>query len=144
MLLNQSYNKLQNNIKTVIAEHLKKLTLISDDWSNSHDESIINYLLVAWTEIIFLKLIATEKNQHTEEYITDELIKIISEIDAQNIVAVITDNVRNMKSSWQNVQQQYSDILCLDCSSHMTNLLVENIMKLLMLQDHFEIVKKIN
>ena len=131
-------------MKTVIAEHSKKLILISDDWSNFHDESIINYLLVAWTETIFLKSIATRKDHHTGEYITDKLVEIISEIDAQNIVAVITDNIKNMKSSWQNVQQQYSDILCLDCSSHMMNLLVENIMKLLMLQDHFEIVKKIN
>ena len=144
MLLNQSYNKLQNNMKTVIAEHSKKLTLISDDWSNSHDKSIINYLLVAWTEIIFLKSITIRKNCHTGKYIADELIEIISEIDAQNIVAVITNNIRNMKSSWQNVQQQYSDILCLDCSSHMTNPLVKNIMKLSVLQNYFEIVKKIN
>ena len=83
---------------TLIAEHSKKLTLISDGWSNSCDESIINYLLVAQIEAIFLKSIATGENQHTGEYITDELIEIISEIDAQNIVAVITDNIRNMKS----------------------------------------------
>ena len=143
-LFDQSYNKLQKNMKTVIAEHSKKLILISDDWSNSHDESIINYLLVTWIEIIFLKSIITEKNCHIEKYITDELIEIISEIDAQNIVAVITNNIRNMKSSWQNVQQQYSDIFCLDCNSHMMNLLVENIMKLLMLWNHFKIIKKIN
>ncbi len=85
-------------MKTVIAEHSGELILIFDGWSNSCDESIINYLLVVQTEIIFLKLIATGKNQHTGEYITDELIEIISEIDAQNIVAVITDNIRNMKS----------------------------------------------
>ena len=87
-------------MKTVIAEHLEELTLISDDWSNSHDKSIINYLLVAQTEIIFLKSIVIEKNCHTGEYIADELIEIISEINSQNIIAVITNNVNNMKSSW--------------------------------------------
>ena len=46
-----------------------------------------------------MKSIATEKNHHTGEYIADELIEIISEIDAQNIVAVIMNNVSNMKSS---------------------------------------------
>ena len=131
-------------MKTVIAEHSKKLTLISDGWSNPRGESIINYLLVAWTEAIFLKSIATRKNCHTGKYIADGLIEVISEIGAQNIVAVTTDNARNMKSSWQGVQQQYPDILCLGCSSHMMNLLVEDIMKLPVLQDHFEIVKKIN
>ncbi len=86
-------------MKTVIAEHSKKLTLISDGWSNSHGESIINYLLVARTEAIFLKSIATGKDHHTGEYIADGLIEIISEIGSQNIIAVTTDNARNMKSS---------------------------------------------
>ena len=86
-------------MKTVIAAHSKKLILISDDWSNPRGESIINYLLVARTEAIFLKSIATGKDHHTGEYIADGLIEIISEIGAQNIVAVTTDNARNMKSS---------------------------------------------
>ena len=131
-------------MKTVIAQHSEELTLISDDWSNSHDKSIINYLLVAWTEVIFLKSIATGKNCHTGKYIADELNEIISEINSQNIVALTTDNAGNMKSSWQDVQQQYSEILYLGCSSHMTNLLVEDIMKLPVLHDHFKIVKEIN
>ena len=88
-------------MKTVIAEHSKKLTLISDGWSNSRDESIINYLLVAQTKAIFLKSIATGKDHHTEEYIADGLIEVISEIGSQNIIAVTTDNARNMTSSWQ-------------------------------------------
>src|SRR6266487_4506792 len=104
----------------------------------------MNYLLVARTETIFLKSIATGKNRHTGEYIADELNEIISEIGPQNIVALTTDNAGNMKSSWQGVQEQYPEILCLDCSSHMTNLLVEDIMKLPVLHDHFEIVKEIN
>jgi len=56
-------------------------------------------LLVARTEAIFLKSIATGKDRHTGEYITDGLVEVISEIGAQNIVAVTTDNARNMKSS---------------------------------------------
>jgi len=92
-------------MKIVIIGHLGELTLISDGWSNSCDESIINYLLVAQTEAIFLKSIAIRKNCHTEKYITDELIEIISEIGTQNIVAIIIDNARNMKSSWQDIQQ---------------------------------------
>ena len=131
-------------MRTVIAEHSKELTLISDGWSNPCGESIINYLLVARTEAIFLKSIATGKDRHTGEYIADGLVEVISEIGSQNIIAVTTDNTSNMKSSWQDVQQQYPEILCLGCSSHMTNLLVEDIMKLPVLHDHFKIVKEIN
>jgi hypothetical protein len=86
-------------MKTVIAEHSKELTLISDGWSNPRDESIINYLLVARTEAVFLKSIATGKDRHTGEYIADGLNEVISEIGPQNIIAVIIDNASNMKSS---------------------------------------------
>jgi Protein of unknown function (DUF 659). len=61
----------------------------------------------------FLKSIATGKDRHTGEYIADGLIEVISEIGPQNIIAVTTDNARNMKSSWQDIQQQYPEILCL-------------------------------
>ena len=87
----------------MISEYLKKLILIFNNWSNSYDESIINYLLIAQTETIFLKLITIGKNYYTGKYIADGLIKIISKIDSQNIIAVITNNISNMKSSWQNI-----------------------------------------
>ena len=93
---------------------------------------------------MFLKSVATGKDQHTGEYIADGLNDVISEIGSQNIIAVTTDNASNMKSFWQYIQQQYPGILCLGCSSHMTNLLTEDIMKLPALHDHFEIVKEIN
>jgi Protein of unknown function (DUF 659) len=131
-------------MNTVITEHPKELTLISDGWSNPRGESIINYLLATRNETIFLKSVATGKDRHTGEYIADGLVEVISEIGSENIIAVTTDNAGNMKSSWQGVQEQYPEILCLGCSSHMTNLLVEDIMKLPVLQDHFEIVKEIN
>ena len=67
-------------MKTVIAQHSGELTLIFDSWSNPHGESIINYLLVAWTEAIFLKSIATGKDRHTGEYIVDGLNEVISKI----------------------------------------------------------------
>ena len=40
-----------------------------------------------------------QKNHHIKKYIADELIEIISEIDFENIIAVITNNVNNMKNS---------------------------------------------
>ena len=45
---------------------------------------------------MILKSITIKKNHHTKKYIADELIEIISEIDFQNIIAVITDNVKNV------------------------------------------------
>ena len=49
-----------------------------------------------------------------------------------------------MKKSWKGVQKEYPEILCLGCGSHMTNLLVEDIMKVPKLHQHFEAVKEVN
>jgi hypothetical protein len=91
-----------------------------------------------------LKSVATEKDHHTRKYITNELNEIVSKIGSQNIIAITINNTSNMKSSWQNVQQQYSKILCLSCSPYMINLFVKNIMKLPVLHNYFEIVREIN
>ena len=118
--------------------------LISDGWSNPRGENIINYLLITRTEAIFLKSVATGKDRYTGEYIADSLNEVITEIGPQDIIAVTTNNASNIKSSWQGIQQQYPKILCLSCGSHMTNLLVEDIMKLPALYNHFEVVKEVN
>ena len=49
----------------LIAQYLGELTLVSDGWSNPWGESIINYLLIARLEAIFLKLIAIGKDRYT-------------------------------------------------------------------------------
>jgi Protein of unknown function (DUF 659) len=56
--------------------------------------------LIARTEAIFLKSVATGKDRHTGEYIADGLNKVITEIGPKDIIAVTTDNASNMKSSW--------------------------------------------
>ena len=93
------YNKLQSSIKAVIAKYLKQLILISDGWSNPRGKSIINYLLITRTEAIFLKLVATGKGRYTSKYIADGLNKVITKIGPKDIIAVMTDNVSNIKSS---------------------------------------------
>ena len=52
-------------MKDLIAQYPGELTLVSDGWSNPRGESIINYLLIARSEAIFLKLIVTGKDRHT-------------------------------------------------------------------------------
>jgi hypothetical protein len=128
----------------LIAQYPGELTLVSDGWSNPQGESIINYLLVTQLEAIFLKSIATGKDRHTGQYIADGLNNIIKEIGPKNIVAITTNNASNMKKSWEGIQKEYPEILCLGCGSHMINLLVKDIMKVPKLHQHFEAVKEVN
>ena len=67
-------------MKAVIAEYPKQLTLVFNGWSNPCGESIINYLLIAQTEAIFLKLVTTRKDCHTSKYIVDGLNEVITKI----------------------------------------------------------------
>jgi len=77
--------------------------LVSNGWLNPRGKSIINYLLIAWSEAIFLKLIITEKDRHTSQYIADGLNNTIKEIGLKNIVAITTNNTSNIKKSWKDV-----------------------------------------
>lgn len=54
--------------------------------------------MIAWIEVIFLKLVATKKDCHTNKYIADSLNKVITEISPKDLIAVITDNASNIKS----------------------------------------------
>ena len=49
----------------LIARYLGELILVSNGWLNPRGKSIINYLLIARLEAIFLKLIITGKDRHT-------------------------------------------------------------------------------
>jgi len=92
-------------MKDLVAQYPGELTLVSDGWSNPLGKSIINYLLIARLEAIFLKSVVTGKDRHTGQYIADGLNETIKDIGPKNIVAITTDNASNIKKSWKGVQK---------------------------------------
>jgi hypothetical protein len=108
------------------------------------DDSIINYVLVAQDEAIFVKSVSTGKDRHTRIYIADDLKETIEELDSQNLCTITTNNTSNMKSSWNEIQIKYSLINCIGCRAHMTNLLINNIMAIPAINKAFSTIKEVN
>jgi len=63
---------------------------------------------------------------------------VIEAIRPNNIVAIITDNIVNMKKAWEEIQAIYPEVICLGCGSHMTNFLLKNIVAIPELSNCFK------
>ena len=71
--------------------------LNTDRWTNPRGESIIDYILVARDEALFIKLVSTGKDRHTVEYIAAGLKETIEELGPLSVVTyelsfIIIDN----------------------------------------------------
>jgi hypothetical protein len=143
-MLDTTYNKYKSRMNNIIERYQGELSLNTDGWTNPRGDSIINYVLVARDEALFVKSVSTGKDRHTGTYIADGLKETIEELGPQNLCAVTTDNASNMKSSWNEVQDKYPLIDCIGCGAHMTNLLVEDIMEIPAIHEAFNAVKEVN
>lgn len=146
-LSNSLLDKEYEEVTRFVDEKIKNadfVTVITDGWSNIRNEGIISYIVTTPTPI-FYKSIETKDHRHTAVYISQELIKVIDEIGAQKITALVTDNASNMKGAWQIVQAQYPHIFTIGCAAHGLNLLLGDIFKIqtfqLIISNAKEVVK---
>ena len=51
-------------------------------------------------------------------------------IGIQKFSAVITDTASVMKVAWKIIEEKYSNIVCLECNSHIINFLIKDILKI--------------
>lgn len=127
-LLDKEYEE----VSQFVNEEIRKadfVTVITDGWSNVRNEGIVSYIVTTPTPI-FYKSIETMENRHTALYISEELVKVINEIGAEKVTALVTDNANNMKAAWQIIQTQYAHIFTVGCAAHGLNLLLGDICKI--------------
>lgn len=114
---------------------VKHVAIVTDGWSNPRNQSIINYMISS-PEIQpnFWKSVATGDAAHTSQYIADQIVETIEEIEQitgyNSVTAVVTDNARNMKAAWTYLQQRQADVICNGCAAHTMNLLIKDIFDL--------------
>src|SRR2546429_4679558 len=72
---------------------------------------------------------------HTVKYISLIIEKIIIDIDANRISAVISDNASNVRKAWEIIQNKFPNIESVWCIAYCINLIVCDIVK-----DNFGIV----
>src|SRR4051794_27041960 len=56
---------------------------------------------------------------------------------------VITDTASVMKAAWRIIEENHPSIVCLGCNSHITNLLIGNILKINQIKTVVENAKKV-
>lgn len=127
----------------LIEDRAGQLTIVTDGYTNINNDAQVNYLAVARDSAIFLKTVATGKDRHTGEYISDGLQEVIGDIGREKIVAVTTDNASAMRSSWDLIKRQHPDLLTFGCGSHTTKLLVDDIFKIQLISKTFNQIKEV-
>jgi Protein of unknown function (DUF 659)/BED zinc finger len=110
-LLEKEYKAVSANIKQQI-KNANYTCLISDGWTNIHQEPIINFMITT-PQPIFWKALETKESSHTGEYIAQQFDIVIKEIGVSKIAAVITDNASNMKKAHSILQKDYPNIIFL-------------------------------
>lgn len=127
-LLDREYEEVTNFVDEQI-KNADFVSIVTDGWSNIRNEGIISYVVTTPTPI-FYKSLEVKENRHTAVYISQELLKVIDEIGAEKITALVTDNAKNMKAAWLMVQAQYAHIFTIGCAAHGLNLLLNDIYKI--------------
>ena len=119
-LLNNVYDevKIQADEKILKA---KTLCMISDGWFNINRESVQNFIICT-PEPIFFNAIFSDEKSHTGEWVANKLIQQMEDIGVHKFSAIITDTASVMKAAWKQIEEKYSNIVCLRCNSHIINL----------------------
>lgn len=133
--LNESYEKIRNEVKSQIDDEAM-VSIMSDGWSNIRNEGIINYMVHTSKGDLFYDFSLPKAQRHTGIYIASELSRIIEEIGASKVTAVITDNAANMRAAWAELKMRYPSLQCIGCGSHTQNLLMKDMESMTTLRDH--------
>ena len=128
-LLDQEYSTVEAAVTRTL-DASKRISLISDGWSNPRNELIINYLAATEDDVLFIRSVNTTVDRHTGQYLADELQEVIEELGSEKVIALTTDNAANMKSSWQLLKQKKPRLITIGCCSHYMNLCANEVIQL--------------
>jgi len=103
--------------------------IITDASSNTNNESIVNYMIVADQLSQFLKSVATEEQSHTAAFIADDLDRVIQLVTEKGIkiAGAVTDNTATNWKAWIELQQRYPKMYFHGCAFHGLHLLVKDL-----------------
>ena len=110
-LLQKEYKQVSTSIKNQV-KNANYVCLISDGWTNIHQESIVNFM-VTTPQPIFWKALETKECSHTGQFIAEKFDDVIKEIGISKIAAVITDNASNMKKAHEILHKKFPNIIFL-------------------------------
>jgi hypothetical protein len=139
-------DKAYESTEQLIAPHLaaaKKfgVTIASDGWSDPRRRPILNFMASTRGASIFLKSVdctdhMAEGGKKDAAYIGSNLISVIKDFGAQDVVQVIQDGAN--KATWPIIEKEFPWIICSWCVAHVIDLWFEDIGKMTFFKDIWE------
>eukprot|EP00955_Chlamydomonas_euryale_P006090 64770-Chlamydomonas_euryale.AAC.1 len=65
--------------------------ILTDGWSNTRREALINYMVSTPHGAKFLRA-TTGEGAKDAKYVADDLLKVLAEVGAEKVVCVVTDS----------------------------------------------------
>lgn len=140
-LLDAEYELAKTDVQDTVMK-ATCLTVLTDGWTNIRGESIVNFV-VTTPKPVFYKSVDTGTNRHTAAYISSEISNVIDSLQPNKVVALVTDNASNMQAACQKVVEKFPHIATMGCAAHGLNLLLNDIMRLKVLERIYETSRKI-
>ncbi|XP_057491417.1 uncharacterized protein LOC130777166 [Actinidia eriantha] len=105
----------------------KGLTIASDDWSDSQQRPLINFMAVSGALPMFLKAVDCSGETKDKHFIASLMKEVVIEVGPKNVVQIITDNAPNYKAAGKIIETQYPNIFWTPYVVHTLNLTLKNI-----------------
>lgn len=129
-LLDEQYSIAHGKLRSILDEN-KNLSLVTDGWTNVNGHHIVNFVVKApGSPSVFYKSLDTTGVRQGSTEIAGDIAAIIRELGEHKFVSLLTDNAPVMKASWEEVEEMFPRITAAGCSAHVTNLLVQDILKM--------------
>lgn len=127
-LLDKEYVRVHGDLQNSISE-ATALGLISDGWTNTSLDGILNFI-VTCPKPIFFKSINRGINRETADYIAEQWIIVIIEIGVEKVLVIVTDCAMNMRAAWKIITEKYPHISCVGCIDHALQNFMLDLMKI--------------
>ncbi|XP_077249140.1 uncharacterized protein LOC143888581 [Tasmannia lanceolata] len=104
------------------------VTIMTDGWTGTLRQSIINFMVYCDGKTVFLKSIEASAVNKDYRYIYKLLVEVIKEVGEKIIVQIVTDNRSNYKKEGQQIMEKYH-IFWTPCAAHCIDLMLKDIGK---------------
>ena len=108
----------------------KDVTLVQDGWSDIHNQPVIASCVHTGSKSFFLSADDTGSHKKTATYCASLAEKAVEDAKSHfkcNVRAVVTDNEKKMEVMRQQLKDLNEELVVYGCSSHLLNLLGEDV-----------------
>ncbi|XP_048539484.1 uncharacterized protein LOC125518701 [Triticum urartu] len=102
-------------------------SIMTHAWTDRRGRSLMNLVAHSSRGMCFLRAIKASMEVHDAKFIFSLVMSCISEICAEKIVQVVTDNASNNIAAAKLLKQKHPQIFWTSCAAHTINLMLQDI-----------------